>query len=75
MFKDATFSRLFNLLAQFPPLEILADMDAKVYDRIHILRQNGGIIPECGCRTPRFKSRKVFAIAAQVLTEHDCFGI
>lgn len=31
-----------TLLARFPPLDILADMDAKVYDQIRSVRQNGG---------------------------------
>ncbi|CAK1598874.1 unnamed protein product [Parnassius mnemosyne] len=35
-----------TILARFPPLDILAEMDARVYDRIRALRQSGGSEPE-----------------------------
>ncbi|KAJ8735627.1 hypothetical protein PYW07_007247 [Mythimna separata] len=34
-----------SLLVRFPPLEILADMDAKMYKRIRDLRQSGNSVP------------------------------
>lgn len=34
-----------TLLARFPPLDILADMDARVYNRIRVIRQSGNSVP------------------------------
>ncbi|KAJ8731739.1 hypothetical protein PYW08_014469 [Mythimna loreyi] len=34
-----------TLLARFPPLDILADMDAKVYNHIRDIRQSGNSVP------------------------------
>ncbi|XP_037296413.1 uncharacterized protein LOC119189843 [Manduca sexta] len=53
-----------TILARFPPMDILADMDAKVYDRMRIVRQTSGGQPITAFAVAIRREEKQNALAA-----------
>lgn len=48
-----------TILARFPPLDILAEMDSRVYNRIRILREDGESDPVKGLEVVKHQERQI----------------